>query len=58
MSVPLFREEVAQIKGGNQWNISNVHERLNEVGDAPWADMKKTRQSITAEMRKRVGMKK
>jgi len=57
VSVPLFREEVAQIKGGNQWNISNVHERLNEVGDAPWADMKKTRQSITAEMRKRVGLK-
>ncbi|EZP26478.1 DNA ligase D [Pseudomonas sp. RIT288] len=57
VSVPLFREEVAEIKGGNQWNISNVHERLNEVGDEPWADLKKTRQSITAEMRKRVGMK-
>ncbi|RDL18070.1 DNA ligase D [Pseudomonas jessenii] len=58
VSVPLFREEVAEIKGGNQWNIHNVHERLAEVGDEPWADMKKTRQSITAEMRKRVGMKK
>ncbi len=58
VSVPLFREEVAEIKGGNQWNIHNVHERLDEVGDEPWADMKKTRQSITAEMRKRVGMKK
>jgi bifunctional non-homologous end joining protein LigD len=58
VSVPLFREEVAEIKGGNQWNISNVHERLNEVGDEPWADLKKTRQSITAEMRKRVGLKK
>jgi bifunctional non-homologous end joining protein LigD len=58
VSVPLFREEVAEIKGGNQWNISNVNERLSEVGDAPWADLKKTRQSITAEMRKRVGMKK
>lgn len=57
VSVPLFREEVGEIKGGNQWNISNVHERLNDVGDEPWADMKKTRQSITAEMRKRVGMK-
>ena len=57
VSVPLFREEVAEIKGGNQWNISNVHERLNEVGDEPWADLKKTRQSITAEMRRRVGMK-
>ena len=58
VSVPLFREDVAEIKGGNQWNIHNVHERLAEVGDEPWADMKKTRQSITAEMRKRVGMKK
>ncbi|WP_460352794.1 MULTISPECIES: DNA ligase D [unclassified Pseudomonas] len=57
VSVPLFREEVGEIKGGNQWNISNVHERLNDVGDEPWADMKKTRQSITAEMRNRVGMK-
>ena len=58
VSVPLFREEVAEIKGGNQWNIHNVHERLAEVCDKPWADMKKTRQTITAEMRKRVGMKK
>lgn len=58
VSVPLFREEVAEIKGGNQWNVHNVHERLAEVGDAPWAEIKKTRQSITAEMRKRVGLKK
>ncbi|MEO3728063.1 DNA ligase D [Pseudomonas syringae] len=58
VSVPLFREEVGEIKGADQWNVGNVHERLAEVGDKPWADMKKTRQSITAEMRKRVGMKK
>ncbi|RON85196.1 DNA ligase D [Pseudomonas fluorescens] len=58
VSVPLFREEVAEIKGGNQWNVHNVHSRLAEVGDEPWADMKKTRQSITAEMRKRLGLKK
>ncbi|MDD0968275.1 MULTISPECIES: DNA ligase D [Pseudomonas] len=58
VSVPLFREEVGEIKGADQWNVRNVHERLAEVGDEPWADIKKTRQSITAEMRKRVGMKK
>jgi bifunctional non-homologous end joining protein LigD len=58
VSVPLFREEVTEIKGGNQWNVHNVHQRLAEVGDEPWADMKKTRQSITAEMRKRLGLKK
>jgi bifunctional non-homologous end joining protein LigD len=58
VSVPIFREEVAELKGGNQWNLHNVHERLAEVGDEPWADLKKTRQTITAEMRRRVGMKK
>jgi bifunctional non-homologous end joining protein LigD len=58
VSVPIFREEVGELKGGNQWNLHTVHERLSEVGDEPWADLKKTRQSITAEMRRRVGMKK
>jgi bifunctional non-homologous end joining protein LigD len=58
VSVPLFADEVKELKGGNQWNIHNVHERLREVGDEPWADMKKTRQSITADMRKRLGLKK
>lgn len=58
VSVPIFREEVAELKGGNQWNIHNVHERLAEVGDEPWAELKKTRQNITADMRRRVGMKK
>jgi bifunctional non-homologous end joining protein LigD len=58
VSVPVFREEVGELKGGNQWNVHNVQERLAEVGDEPWADLKKTRQTITAEMRRRVGMKK
>lgn len=58
VSVPIFREEVAELKGGNQWNVHNVHERLAEIGDEPWADLKKTRQTITADMRRRVGMKK
>jgi bifunctional non-homologous end joining protein LigD len=58
VSVPIFREEIEELKGGNQWNVHNVHERLAEVGDEPWADLKKTRQTITAEMRRRIGMKK
>ncbi|MBV6821768.1 DNA ligase D [Pseudomonas sp. PD9R] len=58
VSVPVFREEIEELKGGNQWNVHNVHERLAEVGDEPWADLKKTRQTITAEMRRRIGMKK
>lgn len=57
VSVPIFRDEIESLKGADQWNLHNVHERLAEVGDEPWADMKKTRQSITADMRRRVGMK-
>ncbi|WPN55883.1 DNA ligase D [Pseudomonas sp. P9_31] len=57
VSVPIFREEVAELKGANQWNLHTVHERLAEVGDEPWADLKKTRQTITAEMRRWIGMK-
>ncbi|ANI61135.1 DNA ligase D [Pseudomonas sp. GR 6-02] len=56
VSVPIFREEVAELKGANQWNLHTVHERLAEVGDEPWAELKKTRQTITAEMRRRIGM--
>ncbi|KIY38841.1 ATP-dependent DNA ligase [Pseudomonas sp. 10-1B] len=56
VSVPIWREELAQLKGANQWNIANVHQRLAEVDD-PWAAMGKTRQSITARMRKQLGLK-
>jgi len=57
VSVPIFRDEVKEIKGANLWTINNVHERLAELDSDPWADMAKTRQTITAQMRKRVGLK-
>ncbi len=56
VSVPIWREELAQIKAANQWNIANLRERLAEVDD-PWADMGKVRQTITAHMRKQLGLK-
>ncbi|MDH0627650.1 DNA ligase D [Pseudomonas mosselii] len=55
VSVPIWREELAQLKGANQWNIGNLQARLAEVDD-PWADMAKTRQSITLRMRKQLGI--
>lgn len=55
VSVPIWREELPQLKGANQWNIANLAERLGEVDD-PWADFAKTRQSITARMRKQMGL--
>jgi len=55
VSVPIWREELPQLKGANQWNIGNVLERLGDVDD-PWADYGKTRQSITVGMRKQLGL--
>lgn len=55
VSVPIWRDELPQLKGANQWHIGNLAERLAEVDD-PWADLAKTRQSITARMRKQMGL--
>ncbi|MFJ4445529.1 DNA ligase D [Pseudomonas sp. NPDC089422] len=55
VSVPIWREELALLKGANQWHIGNLRERLAEIDD-PWAGMAKVRQSITARMRKQMGM--
>jgi bifunctional non-homologous end joining protein LigD len=57
VSVPIFRDELAEIKGANLWNIRNLQQRLDGVGDEPWAGLSKTRQTITAEMRRRIGLK-
>ncbi|MGI3748768.1 MAG: DNA ligase D [Janthinobacterium lividum] len=57
VSVPIYREELLDIKGANAWDIHTVHERLAELDSDPWADLGKTRQTITADMRKRVGLK-
>ncbi|AXQ48241.1 DNA ligase D [Pseudomonas vlassakiae] len=55
VSVPIWREELGLLKGANQWHIGNLRERLAEVDD-PWAQMGKTRQTITAGMRKKMGL--
>jgi bifunctional non-homologous end joining protein LigD len=58
VSVPIWREEILEIKGANIWNIRNLHERLMELGtDDPWAEYGKTAQTITVEMRQMLGMK-
>jgi bifunctional non-homologous end joining protein LigD len=57
VSVPIFREELLEIKGANAWNIRNIHERLGELDADPWAELSQTRQTITADMRRRVGLK-
>ncbi|MNH03511.1 putative ATP-dependent DNA ligase YkoU [compost metagenome] len=55
VSVPIWREELVQLKGANQWNLFNLGERLAQIND-PWAEYATTRQSITAAMRKQLGL--
>ena len=42
---------------GNTYNVRNLFERLESLPSDPWADFNKTRQSITAAMKKALGMK-
>ncbi|MBV4458627.1 DNA ligase D [Pseudomonas sp. COR58] len=57
VSVPIHRDELADIKGAGQWTLFNLAQRLGEVDD-PWAGYGDVRQSITAVMRKQLGLKK
>jgi bifunctional non-homologous end joining protein LigD len=54
VSVPLAWDEVPGTTGGAQWTIANLHERLASLAQDPWADYGKTRQRVTAAMRKRL----
>ncbi len=55
VSVPIRRDELAALKGANQWTIRNLFERLDELGDDdPWAGIDEIEQKITSEMRSRL----
>jgi len=58
VSVPIHRDELAELKGANLWTIRNLMSRLEEQGDDdPWNGIDETEQTITADMRERLGMK-
>ncbi|MGI4840290.1 MAG: DNA ligase D [Janthinobacterium lividum] len=57
VSVPVYRDEVPYLKSASMWNIHNLHERLGTLGEDPWKDYSKTKQTITAGMRRRIGLK-
>ncbi|PJY93719.1 DNA ligase D [Pseudomonas donghuensis] len=55
VSVPIRREELTELEGANQWNLLNLGKRLVE-GDDPWADYGRVRQSISKDLRRRMGV--
>ncbi|HSG40892.1 MAG TPA: DNA ligase D [Thermoanaerobaculia bacterium] len=57
VSVPLFWEELETGVRGNTYTIRNIFERLESLPADPWDGFNKVRQSITAAMKKAVGMK-
>ncbi|KXU87647.1 DNA ligase [Paraburkholderia monticola] len=54
VSVPLAWDELDSTSSGDQWTIRNVRERVDTLRSDPWADYPKTRQRITAAMKKRL----
>ena len=56
VSVPLFWEELETDVRGNTYTIRTLPERLEKLPSDPWADFFKVRQSITAAMKKAVGV--
>ncbi|PHV51522.1 DNA ligase D [Janthinobacterium sp. BJB301] len=51
ISVPLAWDELDKLKAGDQWNVGNVHSRL-DVGNAPWDGYARSAKGIDAAMKK------
>ncbi|HEY4316169.1 MAG TPA: DNA ligase D [Herbaspirillum sp.] len=50
VSVPIAWEEVEKLHGSAQWNIANIHTRL-DVGNRPWENVPFLSQSVAKGMR-------
>lgn len=61
VSVPITRDELDKVSHSDQWNIANLHERLNSLKTNPWGNYSgthyKKRQKITKIMWKKLGAK-
>ncbi|MGS0624067.1 DNA ligase D [Ralstonia sp. VS2407] len=55
VSVPIRHDELEGLQGSAQWTLRTLPERLAKLKGDPWADYAGTRQSVTADMRKRIG---
>jgi bifunctional non-homologous end joining protein LigD len=55
ISVPVEWDELKSLKSGDQWNVTNVHTRLDR-GNEPWAGYAKAARTLTAAM-KQMGFK-
>lgn len=60
VSVPISRDELQKIGHSDQWNIKNLHERLDKLKGNPWGDYSgakyKRNQKILKAMWKKMGV--
>lgn len=54
VSVPIRREELAQLRDSKQWHIGNLQQRLAKLDEDPWAGYA-NRQRITKAMWRKLG---
>lgn len=50
VSVPIAWTELGKLKGADQWNVRNIHSRLDQ-GNAPWAAYRSATNTLTHAMR-------
>lgn len=56
VSVPIAWEEMHDIAGGGEWTIATLPRRLQSLAHDPWRDYFRSRQALTAAMRRRLGL--
>jgi bifunctional non-homologous end joining protein LigD len=57
VSTPVSWDELPKVTSGDQFTLANVPSRLEGLGVDPWKGYFQVRQSLTASMRRAVGMK-
>ncbi|GGD70114.1 hypothetical protein GCM10010985_25760 [Caballeronia grimmiae] len=57
VSMPISWEELNDVTGGDQWTMAQAIHRQRTLTTDPWEGYWRTRQGITAAMRRAVGMK-
>ncbi|WP_321789273.1 DNA ligase D [Paraburkholderia sp. J94] len=54
VSTPIAWDELARVTSGDQWNVANLHKRLDALRTDPWHDYADAKQRITAAMWKKL----
>jgi bifunctional non-homologous end joining protein LigD len=56
VSMPVAWDELPDVKAGDHWNIANANDRLASLGQDPWHDYAKCRQTLAKAIKKRAGL--